>query len=153
MEFKKMFSVLFAVTLTLSISQSAFAARDYGDSIQTAIDLDINGNNHQVDLDNEDIDFYKIVNNTGGDKRVRLELKNVKRDFPDETPIINFDMLIICPDKYGDRQVYAPTDRGIAGLDYYTITVPNGETAYVEVYGHDVHSYGESYQIDLKSYN
>lgn len=153
MKFKKVFSVLFAAALTLSIAQSAFAAHDYGDSIQTAIELDINGNTVQADLDYEDIDFYKIVNDTGQDKRMRLSLSNILRNYPDETPNINFDMLIICPDKYGDRQVYVPTDRGIAGLDYYEITVPANETAYVQVFGHDVNSYGETYQLELKSYN
>lgn len=153
MRLKKIFSILFVMTLVLSFSQSAFAYKDYADSMQTAEELDIDGYTTVTNLDYADVDFYKVVNTTRSSIKFRIELSNNLRDFG-QIPNINFDMLLLNPNSNGDRQVLAPRDRGIAGLDFQEFTVPAGETTYIMVYGHSADDFGdEDYKLVLRKYN
>ncbi|RRJ62318.1 hypothetical protein EHV15_04665 [Paenibacillus oralis] len=124
---RKLLSVLFAATLTLTMSQSAFAVSGQYDTEEAALNVQTDNFHFGSYLDKNDVDWFKVKNTSSyRDMSVVATLKSQQ--------YINYDIVAYFPD--GD--VLWAEDNGQGEEDIVGIGgLAPGEVMYLKVVGHD----------------
>ncbi|CCC85676.1 hypothetical protein PPM_2739 [Paenibacillus polymyxa M1] len=130
MKIRKVLSVLFAATLTLTLSQSAFAISGQNDTRETALNVQSSNFNFGSYLDKNDVDWFKVVNTSRSKEMTAIATLKSQQ-------YINYDIVAYYPDK-GEEEVLEAQDNGQGKNDVCgTSGLLPGDVIYFKVIGHD----------------
>lgn len=128
MKLKKVFSVLLASALMMSLAPSAFALTGEGDTREEAIYLN-SGDGYGSYLNPQDVDWFRISNNDSIPRVLTVKLEN---DAP-----INYDVEAYYTRSDGTEAHIEAIDQGYGQTDMCAFWVQPGTTAYIKVKGHN----------------
>lgn len=129
MKFKKMFSVILAITLMLTVSQSAFAIKGENDTRETAMWADVGFAYSSYTNRFDDEDWFKIGNHRDSPRFVQLTLES--------DIYINYDITAFYTRSDGVETSLEAIDQGQGGTDVCGFWIQPGTTAYIRVKGHN----------------